>query len=437
MSDTTEPLALVWEGPFATTHSFALVNRAICRRLLGRGHRLTLFLAGLSESDGTTLVDYPDLAEHVDRPMPEGALHVSHRWPPRLQPPASGHWILTQPWEFGSLPRAWLYPMTQEADAVWVYSRYLRDCYQRSGVPAERLYVVPLGVDPTLFHRDAPPRTLRTSKRFKFLFVGGTIHRKGIDVLLDAYHAAFTARDDVCLVVKDLGGASFYRGQTARERLARWHDDPDAPEIEYLDGDWPDNDLPGLYTACDCLVAPYRGEGFGLPIAEALACARPAIVTSHGAALDFCNTDNAYLIPACPVYSPSRRIGEWETVDYPWLAEPDRDALIDLLRHVATHPDEAHAKGQAGAALIHQRFTWDHTAQRVEELLLELRRQPIRRLSHTIVSPEVDVPRSAATQDAGVPRTEGTRPADHVESGRSAKYAPGGSRREWSECKRG
>jgi tetratricopeptide (TPR) repeat protein len=300
--------------------------------------------------------------------------------------------------------------MTQEADAVWVYSSYLRDCYLRSGVPAERLQIVPLGVDPALFHPDATPRTLRTGKRFKFLFVGGTIHRKGIDVLLDAYRAAFTVRDDVCLVVKDLGGNSFYRGQTARQRLTCWHDDSNAPEIEYLDGDWPDSELPGLYTACDCLVAPYRGEGFGLPIAEALACARPTIVTGHGAALDFCSNDNAYLIPACPVYSPSRRIGEWETVDYPWLAEPDRDALIDLLRHVAAHPDEAHAKGQAGAALIHQRFTWDHTAQRVEELLLELRRQPIHRLGRTIVSPGAGVPRPVATPAVAAPRSEESQP---------------------------
>ncbi len=250
---------------------------------------MTILPAGLEESDAATLPEFPDLAQCLRQPMPEGALHVSHRWPPRLEPPAAGHWILMQPWEFGSLPRAWLHSMTLEADAVWVYSSYLRECYQRSGVPAERLHVVPLGVDPTLFHPDATPRTLRTSKRFKFLFVGGTIHRKGIDLLLDAYHAAFTARDDVCLVIKDLGGGSFYRGQTARERLARWHDDPDAPEIEYLHGDWPDSELPGLYTACMCLVTPYRGEGFGLPIAEALACARPALVTGHGAALDFCS----------------------------------------------------------------------------------------------------------------------------------------------------
>ena len=29
--------------------------------------------------------------------------------------------------------------------------------------------------------------------------------------------------------------------------------------------------MPGLYTACDVLVHPYRGEGFALPVLEAFA----------------------------------------------------------------------------------------------------------------------------------------------------------------------
>ncbi len=374
----TDSRTILWEGMFATQHSFAFVNRALCTRLIQRGHRLSLQPSGLAESEATTLADHPYLAPHVRQPLSGDVLHISHRWPPRLQPPQSQQWVVIQPWEFGSLPITWLHAMNEEADAVWVYSNYLRDCYLRSGVDPERLHVVPLGVEPARFHPDAPPRTLATRKGFRFLFVGGTIHRKGIDVLLDAYRHAFTAKDDVCLVLKDFGTRSFYRGQTAHERPARWSDDPDAPELEYLDGDWPDDELPGLYTACDCLVAPYRGEGFGLPIAEALACGRPAIVTNHGASLDFCNPDNAYLIPAREVFLPHRRIGDLKTVGQPWLAEPDRDALIDLLRHVAGHTQEAHSKGQTGAALIRDRFTWDHTARRVEELLIDLARQPAR-----------------------------------------------------------
>src|SRR5207302_1409289 len=97
----------------------------------------------------------------------------------------------------------------------------------------------------------------------------------------------------------------------------------DAAEIEYLHQNLREEELAGLYTACDCLVHPYRGEGFGLPIAEAMACGLPVIVTGYGAALDFCNDENAFLIPASIRCFPERKLGDLETVDYPWLAEPD------------------------------------------------------------------------------------------------------------------
>ena len=75
------------------------------------------------------------------------------------------------------------------------------------------------------------PHPLATTKRFKFLFVGGTISRKGPDVLLKAYLANFTAADDVCLVIKDFGGKSVYAGQTLEAQIKAAQAIPTAPEI--------------------------------------------------------------------------------------------------------------------------------------------------------------------------------------------------------------
>jgi hypothetical protein len=100
------------------------------------------------------------------------------------------------------------------------------------------------------------------------------------------------------LVVKDMGTASFYRGRTAQALLARFRERAAAPEVEYLDRDLSPREMAGLYAACDCLAYPYRGEGFGLPIAEAMLCALPVVVTGYGAALDFCDESRAYLVPA-------------------------------------------------------------------------------------------------------------------------------------------
>ncbi|WP_136514980.1 glycosyltransferase [Geomonas edaphica] len=373
--------AVVWEGSQFVGHSLALVNRELCLQLIGDGYPLSIIPYEEDEFGAEADPRFHLLAEATRRPLPTApAVHVRHQWPPDFTPPPKGRWVMIQPWEFGSLPVRWVEVMNEKVDEVWVPSSYVRDCYLRSGIRPERVFTVPNGVNTALFNPEVTPIPLKTRKRFKFLFVGGTIARKGIDILLQAYSAAFTSSDDVCLVIKDMGGGSFYQGRTAQELIARYRQNPELPEVEYLDRFLPDRELAGLYTACDCLVHPYRGEGFGLPMAEAMACGLPAIVTGYGAALDFCSDETAYLIPAHEVKLPMKQVGELETVDYPWLAEPDATALTDLMRHVAKHPDEARQRGRAAAQHIARNFTWEKAAAYVRARLAALSEESAEKL---------------------------------------------------------
>jgi glycosyltransferase involved in cell wall biosynthesis len=372
-------VAVVWEGAQRALHSLALVNRSLCSELIARGHEVSLVPSeqpGVAEDLTLPAALDERLFRSLARPTD---IHIRHQWPPQLVPPAEGRWVIMQPWEFGSPPKSWVAAMNDAVDEVWVPSRFVRDGFVSGGIPADRVYVIPNGVDCDRFHPSAPPLPLKTQKRFTFLFVGGTIHRKGIDILLDAFTRAFTAADDVCLVIKDMGVGSFYRGQTAEDRIAEIRGRADAPEIEYLTDKLADADLAGLYTACDCLVHPYRGEGFGLPIAEAMACGLPVIVTNHGAALDFCDTVNAYLVPARPVYLADNRVGDLETVGRPWLTEPDRDLLIELMQHAVKNEDERRWKGRHGRQRIVSQFTWKHAADTVEARFAALMAKPPRR----------------------------------------------------------
>src|SRR5262249_26947105 len=181
--------------------------------------------------------------------------------------------------------------------------------------------------------------------------------RKGFDILLAAYGRAFTATDDTCLVIKDMGNGTFYRGQTGEALLARFREQPNAPEVEYLARPLFEEEMAGTSAACDCLVQPYRGEGFGLPIAEAMACGLPVVVPDAGAALDFCAGDRAYLVPSRVVFFPQNKVGEWVTGGRPWVLEPDLGALAGILRHVCSHPDEALAKGHAARAFVQEHLT--------------------------------------------------------------------------------
>lgn len=357
-------LSIVWEGSQFALHSLAKVNRELCRRLLEEGHALTLLT---SDHEHTFPGDAPVwrwLAARRNDVSPSTAgVWVRHQWPPRFRPPGRMPWVMIQPWEYGSLPREWIAPLSTRVDEVWVPTHYVRNGFLQSGVAPDRVVVVPNGVDVDCYRPGRAPYPLKTQKSFRFLFVGGTIWRKGIDILLDAYAKAFTAKDDVCLVIKDMGGDSFYRGQTARQRIREFVSVPRHPEIEYVeDPIVGEDDMAGLYAACHCLVHPYRGEGFGLPIAEAMACGLPVIVTGCGAALDFCNEEVAYLIPAREIRLPEKRVGTLETVDYPWVAEVDREALCSLLRHVVWDREEASRKGKRAADFVAAHFSWENAA---------------------------------------------------------------------------
>jgi glycosyltransferase involved in cell wall biosynthesis len=272
--------------------------------------------------------------------------------------------VIWQPWEYGGLPAEWIAPIRDVLAEFWVPTSWQRDCAVRSGVSEEHVQVVPYGVDTTRFCPDGHRYPLRTTKRTKLLFVGGLIERKGIDALLEAYLSSFRADDDVCLVIKPFGSHSVYRGSSL-EREVRQAAGGSGPEIELVDEELNFAQMADLYRSCDALVHPYRGEGFGMPIAEAMASGLPVIVPNGGAALDFCSERTAWLVPAREVPIVS---AEWHpSMAGSWWLEPSRAGLGEALRDVVDSPELAKYKGAEGRRRIVEAFTWDHVAARVAE----------------------------------------------------------------------
>lgn len=373
---TADGPKVVWEGSQFVRHSLAIVNREICQRLIDRGTELSIELYEPHQfrADGNPALQA--LEDRFRAPLSGTAdVHVRHMWPPRLDRPAARRWVIVQPWEFGAMPMDWVEPFRDEVDEIWVPTSYVRECYVAGGVPAEKIVVVPNGVDVETFRPEGDMFPLVTKKTTKFLFVGGTIARKGIEVLLEAYTRAFTPDDDVCLVIKDTCADTVYRHSNARTRILELMSDPRMPEIEYLEEDLDAPILAGLYRACDVLVHPYLGEGFGMPIAEAMASGKPVVVTGMGAALDFCDEETGWLIPARKIETASRRVGDLECVGTPWVALPDVEALIAILRSLPGAGSERFRRGAAGRKRILESFTWEHVVSRVEERLTALTNQ--------------------------------------------------------------
>lgn len=361
-------------GALRSHTSLARVNRELAYRLSG-DETFTVTIEDRSGNDAADAarrrVEQMNLRDATR--STNAGLEIRHSWPPDFSPPA-GRLAMILPWEFGAYPAEWVGPIRDVVDEVWVPSTFVRDGAIAAGVDADRVFVVPNGVDTAIYRPDGPKRRLATKRRTRFLFVGGLIDRKGIDVLLEVYLSNFTASDDVCLVVKPFGsGTVYHRGfvEDTLRRAANSH----GPEIEIIDEDLDDEALAALYRSCTALVHPYRGEGFGLPIAEAMSCGLPVVITDGGAAIDFCDEATGWLVDA--VRSP---VGLGTLTPYAngsWWLEPSRVGLERAMRTIVDDPDEADARGARGAARIASQFTWDHAATVARERIVDLLNRPI------------------------------------------------------------
>lgn len=357
-------MKVIWEGEFNQGHSFAKVNQYLSRFLI--------------KNDAFQCMRFnrdPSSAHSESRKiMDEGQsadVWISHQWPPRLTLPDAPVWIQMIPWEFGSIPKQWYIPLKYLTDEIWVYSQYNKQCYIRNGISEDKIRVIPLGVDDTIFHPgdDHFPLQEGDQESFRFLFVGGTITRKGIDLLLQAYVTEFSKEEDVCLVIKDHGTDSFYKGILLHDRIKQLQKNPRHPRIVYMDQFLTERRLASLYRSCDCLVHPYRGEGFGLPIVEAMACATTAIVPNLGPSQDYCHDGTAFLLTAHEKRLPNARIGEFETVGYPWLIDIHVQELRQMMRYAYENRKIVKEKGERASQYILSHFTWKRSHQVMEEAL--------------------------------------------------------------------
>ncbi len=354
-------LVVHWDGNCLGPYSLDIVNRELIGRLVSR-HNIRI--ATLPQGGEANSPPYRNLPHLSPEEFGVGAdIVIRHRWPPTFQRAGNAYYIHWQPWEYGALPVSWRDALLHEADEIWCNSNFVRNVYLDAGFDPERVTTLPLGFDPTLFHPQANPEArLPTERSCVFLFVGGFLGRKGFDIVLDAYQQAFTRSDDVALVIKCVGSRDIYRFNT-QSLVDYLGQQPNLAEIVLYDQHLDAAQLGDLYRLSTALLHPYRGEGFGLTALEAGACGTPSIYTAGGSMDDFLNPSFGYPIPSTRVSQAT--VADDPLAPYcapPWVLEPNRASLVEILRSIAADPQAARAKGQQAQLAFHTNWTWDHAA---------------------------------------------------------------------------
>jgi glycosyltransferase involved in cell wall biosynthesis len=211
-----------------------------------------------------------------------------------------------------------------------------RDAVRLLGVPAEKITVVPEGVEAHFQPVRAAERLAVVRARYglpgRFVLIVCTIEpRKNHSLLLAAYRRLLETHPDLGLVV---AGAPGWLYQSFFDKLAA----SGLAERVTLTGHVPEADLPALLSLATVFAFPSLYEGAGLPPLEAMACGTPVVVS------------NTSSLPEA--------VGEAGILLPPDDARAWAEALGRLLDDAALRADYA-ARGRARAAA----FTWEAAAR--------------------------------------------------------------------------
>ncbi|MDW8201308.1 MAG: glycosyltransferase family 4 protein [Cyanobacteriota bacterium SKYGB_h_bin112] len=249
------------------------------------------------------------------------------------------------------------------SDAVLITcSQWAKQGFLASGACPERTIVVPLGIDPSLYHplspaeRTALRRQLGWDDFFIVLNVGGMGRNKGIPMLLAAIAILAQQYPHIRLVLK--GMDTLYPSERLIRDFASELPESEQQQLSqrliYLGQTLSFADMARLYQAADAYVSPYFAEGFNLPVLEAIACGLPTICTAGGATDDFTNDEVALRIASH--IQPVQVEDSWGGV-----LVPDFEHLLTHLETLITQPAVAAGLSQRGSHFVHQHFTWHHT----------------------------------------------------------------------------
>jgi alpha-1,3-rhamnosyl/mannosyltransferase len=198
------------------------------------------------------------------------------------------------------------------ADAIVAVSQFTKDeVVELAGIPAERVRVVPNGVDPIFRASESPSDTV--SQGDYFLAVATLEPRKNLERVVEAARLA---------------------GVELRVVGARGWGGVDVPGWV---GEIPDAELVQLYRGARCVVYASLYEGFGLPVLEAMASGTPVVAAPDPALMEVAGDAAVYA---------------------------DADDLPGAILRALERREELQAAGLARAA----QFSWAEAARRTVEI---------------------------------------------------------------------
>lgn len=221
---------------------------------------------------------------------------------------------------------------------------------------ADRTFVIPLGVDREIFGE-----TLTQREETVFLNVGKWEVRKGHDILVNAFNAAFEEDDNVELWM--LCDNPFYSDDQNFEWERLYRSSKLGDKIKVIPRQGAQSDVYNIMSQSDCGVFPARAEGWNLDLLEMMSCGKNVIATNYSGHTEFCNEENCYLVDL-----PEKEVaedGKWFRGQGEWgkIGEKEVEAIAEHMKtvHDLKKKDKLNLN-QAGIDTA-KKFSWNNSAK--------------------------------------------------------------------------
>lgn len=381
----TEPnsLHVCIEGPFDSTYSLAKVNRDVTHCLVENGLHVTLHS---TEGHGDFLPNedflkhYPEIQNRYKAYHPNKCPDVIIRnlYPPRTNAMhASNNIIGPYGWEESVFPYEHMVHFNQRLNQLWCMSDYVRKTMIDNGlmIPATTTGIIADEI--TAYPSEPIELEQELPKGWRILHISSAFPRKGIDVLIEVFILFSHKNSDAVLIIKTFPNphnmvekellAHGFENVTILSSMTTLWVQKEGGTVVWINGDIPIAQMRWLYENSDVLVAPSCGEGFGLPMAEAMFLKLPVITTAYGGQRDFCTEKTAWLIDYYFEYAKTHM----QLFDSVW-SKPLSSSLVQQLENVKNSTKETlHEKVECAYSFVQNHYTRKAFAKKIIPLLKE------------------------------------------------------------------
>lgn len=330
-------IVIDWQSEITAKMGYGLQTRRMLKPLIEGGANIKLIPDEEYLPPHMKIQD-PFWIEQIEKSKskPDSKLRISYCLPNRYKPNQNAINVGYSMWETNQYPREWASHINKVCDVFFAGCNSLVKSAENAGITVP---IIPVNatLDTNTWNPDGPsvsPAEI-PKENVKFLFIGNFIPRKNLEQLLLGFAAAFEGYPDVSLIIKTWSQTNDANGkkhisEAIRHLYNKASGLTSKPKVSIISDILDEEQVIRLIRGCDAYVSVSKGEGFDLPMMQAMALEKLIVTTRFLAHSDYLNDTNSmnvkYTLTPCsdamaPLYD-----------SYQMWSVPDMESYVQSLR---------------------------------------------------------------------------------------------------------